>query len=345
MNPHDNDPRRHDRESGETASKEDLLAALGENGLQRVVELNTEDNPNRAEQTYPTLIKEIEETKRKMFREQGVDVDDDEKDDDPFAPEEPRPILEQWMTGEPEVGACESFLLKTLKEVDERRREKGGRRGYGTLYGEDTELINDESVADKLVENIDIIENKQYVIDQLRGFGYDVQIIGHMAKLNEAGIEIDDIEEYCRQLLSPELYYKEIAYAMAASMNALRERGVDMDDVVRTIVKKGDVRCLKDCLGDFFFENWGQLDPVEAQKSVKRRLEMLFQNAETKEYKEDVAYYVTEDINAAWGMVHYGVPLEELQDIFQRYDVDTESLTSVYQEVEAHMKAQKEEDQ
>ena len=240
MNPHDNDPRRHDRESGETASKEDLLAALGENGLQRVVELNTEDNPNRAEQTYPTLIKEIEETKRKMFREQGVDVDDDEKDDDPFAPEEPRPILEQWMTGEPEVGACESFLLKTLKEVDERRREKGGRRGYGTLYGEDTELINDESVADKLVENIDIIENKQYVIDQLRGFGYDVQIIGHMAKLNEAGIEIDDIEEYCRQLLSPELYYKEIAYAMAASMNALRERGVDMDDVVRTIVKKGE---------------------------------------------------------------------------------------------------------
>lgn len=346
-NPVSGAPSDRDRELGEAVSKEVLLGTLGKEGLRSVVELNTGDDPDRAEQTYPTLAAEIEETEREMFREQGVDVDDDDDDDgedeDPLAPEEPRPILEQWMTGEPEAEHREAFLLKHLEEVNNGLEKQGGPRGYGTLYGEEYKLNDDAEVAAKLVEYIRLIEDKQGVFEQLRGFGYDWAIMQHMAELNEAEVKIDDIKEYCKGLLEDPRDY-DIAYPMVASINALRQRGVDMDAIIKDVVKNGDrgYKYLEDHFGDFIFGDGEQFDLPKARENALRRLNILLRASDGygEQEKKDMYDYVLGDSNTVWGMVQYQLTLKELEELFKEHGIDTGSLSDIYQEMQNVMDEQ-----
>lgn len=341
-NPTGGAPSDRDRELGEAVSKEVLLGTLGKEGLRGVVEtLNTGDDPGRAEQTYPTLAAEIEETEREMFQGQGVDDDDDDdgEDKDPLAPEEPRPILEQWMTGEPEAEHREAFLLKHLEEVNKGLEKQGGPRGYGTLHGEEYKLNDDGEVAAKLVEYIRFIEDKQGVFERLRSFGYDWAIMQHMAELNEAKVKIDDIKEYCEGLIDKGPYGYDIAYPMAASIGALRQRGVNMDVIIETAVKKGGDghRYLDGHLAEFLFGDGGQFDPAGVNANALRRVNMLLETSDATGGKDEIAEYVCD---LMYAIVHHGVSLEELKRVFEKNGLDTRSLDDAHEEVKKDMNNQ-----
>lgn len=344
MSEHDHNPASSapgDRDPRGGATRDEILKALSVSveDLLDLKDPDDPDNPNYPAEVYPELRGDLFEASEELY---GDDDDNDDEEGDPLEPEEPRPILEQWMTGEPEAEHREAFLLKHLEEVNNGLEKQGGPRGYGTLYGEEYKLNDDAEVAAKLVEYIRLIEDKQGVFEQLRGFGYDWAIMQHMAELNEAEVKIDDIKEYCKGLLKNPRDY-DIAYPMAASINALRQRGVDMDAIIKDVVKNGNrgYKYLEDHFGDFIFGDGEQFDLPKARENARRRLDMLLRvsGGHGEQEKEDMYDCILGDSNAVWGMVQY-MTLEELKKLFKEHGIDTGSLSDIYQDMQNVMKKQ-----
>lgn len=345
MSEHDHNPVSSapgDRDPRGGATRDEILKALSVSveDLLDLEDPDDPDNPDYPAEVYPELRGDLFEASEELY---GDDDDNDDEEGDPLEPEEPRPLLEQWMTGRPEAKDREAFLLEHLEEVNKGLEKQGGPRGYGTLHGDKDALFEDWQVADKLMQYIGLIEDKQGVFEQLKELGYDEAIIQHMAELNKAGVVIDDIEEYCKGLLKDPRNY-DIAYPMAASINALRQRGVDMDAIIKDVVKNGNrgYKYLEDHFGDFIFGDGEQFDLPEARKNALRRLDMLLRvsGGHGEQEKKDMYDYVLGDSNTVWGMVQYQLTLKELEELFKEHGIDTGSLSDIYQDMQNVMKKQ-----